>query len=362
MPSQQEVRWSQLKIGVIVLVSAVILTTLLFLMTSASGFGFFSRKLTLTCYFENSSGLKDGAAVNLEGVTIGNVKTIVVVTAPERKRTPVQVVMKIDSKWQPSLHTDSTVTLASVGILGDTVVNISSAYATGPEARDGTELKAKKIVNIQDMEDASKDAIDQLNQTLTKVNGMVDDLKSGKGTIGQLLTNPELFNKFSATTNDLDIVVKKFNSSDNSIGKVLNDNGAMYDHLNSIVANADQIAGDLQAGKGSAGKLLKDPAMADNATAALKNLNAILADAQAGKGGLGMALKDPAFAKNLSDSVAKVDDLLAGIDAGKGTLGELVKNNSTSTDLNTLLTNSSDLVKAIREDPKKYLTIQLKIF
>ena len=33
MPSQQEVRWSQLKIGVIVLVSAVILTTLLFLMT-----------------------------------------------------------------------------------------------------------------------------------------------------------------------------------------------------------------------------------------------------------------------------------------------------------------------------------------
>ena len=53
MPSQQEVRWSQLKIGVIVLVSAVILTTLLFLMTSASGLGLFSRKLTVTTYFEN---------------------------------------------------------------------------------------------------------------------------------------------------------------------------------------------------------------------------------------------------------------------------------------------------------------------
>ncbi len=35
MPSQQEVRWSQLKVGVIVLVSTVILVTLLFLMTSS---------------------------------------------------------------------------------------------------------------------------------------------------------------------------------------------------------------------------------------------------------------------------------------------------------------------------------------
>ena len=42
MPSQQEVRWSQLKVGVIVLVSVVILTTLLFLMTSSSGMGLFT--------------------------------------------------------------------------------------------------------------------------------------------------------------------------------------------------------------------------------------------------------------------------------------------------------------------------------
>ena len=68
MPSQQEVKWSQLKVGVIVLISVVVLTTLLFLMTSASGLGFFSKKLTVTTYFENSAGLKVGAAVNLQGI------------------------------------------------------------------------------------------------------------------------------------------------------------------------------------------------------------------------------------------------------------------------------------------------------
>ena len=47
MPSQQEVQWSQLKIGVIVLVSTVILVTLLFLMTSASGLGILSKKITV---------------------------------------------------------------------------------------------------------------------------------------------------------------------------------------------------------------------------------------------------------------------------------------------------------------------------
>jgi phospholipid/cholesterol/gamma-HCH transport system substrate-binding protein len=32
------------------------------------------------------------------------------------------------------------------------------------------------------------------------------------------------------------------------------------------------------------------------------------------------------------------------------------------TNVNNLLTNTSDLMTAIRKDPKKYLTIQLKIF
>jgi phospholipid/cholesterol/gamma-HCH transport system substrate-binding protein len=32
------------------------------------------------------------------------------------------------------------------------------------------------------------------------------------------------------------------------------------------------------------------------------------------------------------------------------------------TNLNTLLTSSTDLVTAVRKDPKKYLVIHLKIF
>ncbi len=307
MPSQQEVRWSQLKVGVIVLVSVVILTTLLFLMTSASGLGLFSHKLTVTTYFENSAGLKDGAAVNLQGVTIGTVKTITVVTSPDRKLTPVQVVMKLDSKYQTSLHTDSTAALTTVGVLGDTVVDINSQVAAGPMLRDGDELKTLETPSIQDVVKASQGTIESLNVILAKLNTVVDNLEAGKGSFGQLINNPDLYNKFTATADQIEKVTEKLNSNNNSVGKLLNDNGVMYDHVNDSLGRVDDMTKDLRAGKGSAGKLLTDDALYNNLNQTLAHANSLLADADAGKGGLGVIAKDPKFARELSDTMTQAN-------------------------------------------------------
>jgi phospholipid/cholesterol/gamma-HCH transport system substrate-binding protein len=362
MPSQREVRWSQLKIGVIVLVAVVILTTLLFLMTSSSGLGLFTRKLTVTTYFENSAGLKVGAAVNLEGVTIGTVKTIAVVTAPERKLTPVQVVMKLDSKYQSSMHTDSTAALTTVGVLGDTVVDINSQVATGPQLRDGDELKTLETPSIQDVVKASQGTIDNLNVILAKVNTVVDNLQSGKGSLGQLLANPDLYNKFTATADEIHTMAMKLNSNNNSVGKFMNDDAQMYDRVNDSLGKLDAIVTDLQNGKGSAGKILKDDTMYNNLNSSVAHLNSIVADADAGKGTAGMLLKDPAFARKLDDTVTQMNQLVANVNAGRGTVGKLMTDDKAYTNLNELLTESTRLVTTIRQDPKKYLTIHLKIF
>jgi phospholipid/cholesterol/gamma-HCH transport system substrate-binding protein len=362
MPSQQEVRWSQLKVGVIVLVSVIILTTLLFLMTSASGLGVFTHKLTVTTYFENSAGLKSGAAVNLDGVTIGTVKSIIVTSMPDRKLTPVQVVMKLDSKYQSSLHTDSTAALTTVGVLGDTVIDINSQVATGPPLQDGAVLNTLETPSLTDVVKASQGTIENLNTILAKLNSIVDNLQSGKGSFGQLLINPDLYNKFVATMDEVHNVTAKLNSNDNTIGKVLNDHAQMYDKVDDALGRVDDMTKNLQAGKGSAGKLLTDDAFYNNANASLKNMNSILADAQAGKGGIGVLLKDPAFAKNMQDTLAQANLLVSQINQGKGTIGKLLNDDTTSTDLNNLLTESTKLVTTIRQDPKKYLTIHMKIF
>jgi phospholipid/cholesterol/gamma-HCH transport system substrate-binding protein len=73
-------------------------------------------------------------------------------------------------------------------------------------------------------------------------------------------------------------------------------------------------------------------------------------------------IKDPKFRQQLSETLSNVDNLVTGINQGKGTVGKLVNDDQAYTNLNKLLTESTTLVTAIRQDPKKYLTIHLKIF
>jgi phospholipid/cholesterol/gamma-HCH transport system substrate-binding protein len=102
--------------------------------------------------------------------------------------------------------------------------------------------------------------------------------------------------------------------------------------------------------------------MYNNLNQSLTNLNSILADAEAGKGSAGMLLKDPTFAKKLNDAITQTDELVTAINSGKGTLGKLATDDAVYTNLNKLLNESTTLVTTIRQDPKKYLTIHMKIF
>jgi phospholipid/cholesterol/gamma-HCH transport system substrate-binding protein len=361
MPSQQEVQWSQLKIGVIVLVSAIILVTLLFLMTSSSGLGVLSKKITVKTYFENAAGLKDGAAVNLEGVTIGTVKSVTVVADPSHKLTPVLVVMKLDSKFAAGLKEDSKAALTTVGVLGDTVVDINSQTAVGPPLKDGDELHTLETPSITDVVKASQGTIEQLNVILAKMNTIVDNLQEGKGSIGQLINNPDLYNKASKTVDELNTLEVNLNNGRGSIGKLITDD-TMYNRLNSAALKLDQISTSLQGGHGTAGKLLTDETLYNNLNATLTRTNSLLADVQNGKGAAGMLINDPAFAQTLRDTLTQTDALVAGVGRGKGTLGKLATDDQAYTNLNKLLTESTLLVTTIRQDPKKYLTIHLKIF
>ena len=74
MPSQKQLKWSQLRVGLTVVFASITLAVLIFLMSGTGGI--FTRKIVLTSYFDNSGGLRVGAPVRLEGVDIGNVQSI----------------------------------------------------------------------------------------------------------------------------------------------------------------------------------------------------------------------------------------------------------------------------------------------
>jgi phospholipid/cholesterol/gamma-HCH transport system substrate-binding protein len=358
VPSQQEVQWSQLKVGVLVIVAAAALTALIFLMSGSTG-GIFSSKIILRSYFENAAGIKEGAPVNLEGYTIGNVSRIAIV--PERKLTPVEVTMKIGAKYREAVHTDSTSSLETIGVLGDTVVDIDSKHATGPVVQNGSELRTNETPNLSDVIKSSQGTIEQLNTILAKVDHLADSLNSTKGSIGELINNPELYNKATATLNELSRLVDAVSNGKGSIGKLVADD-TLYNHVNDTVAKLDKMATELDAGKGTIGKLLKDETLANNLNQSVTSANQLLADINAGKGGLGMIVKDPQFAAKLRDTVDKLDSVLNRVDSGEGTVGQLVRNPSLYNNLDQSLTETRGLVAAIRENPKKYLTFHVKIF
>jgi len=358
LPSQQQVQWSQLKVGVLVIVALCALTALVFLMSGNTG-GFLTGKLTLVSYFENSAGLKVGAPVNLEGVTIGTVKAIRIV--PQRKLTPVEVVMRVGKQYSPALHTDSKSSLETIGVLGDTVVNIDSKFATGPPLQDGDELKTNETPNLSDVIKSSQGTIEQLNVILAKVDNLVDSLNSGKGSIGQLINDPALYNKAVAAVNEIKDLADGMASGKGSIGKLISD-PTFYNRANAAMGNIEQLTTQINEGHGSIGKLLKDETLYNNLRQSTESLNKILADVNAGKGALGLLAKDPKFAAKLNDTVTNLNTLLDNINKGEGTIGQLAKNPSLYHHTDDLMANTSRLIDAIRQNPKKYLTIQLKIF
>lgn len=360
MPSQQEVRWSQLKVGILVIVALAALTVLILLMSSSVG-GLFTPKVTVVSYFENAAGLKPGAPVNLQGVTVGEVSSIAIVTDPARRLTPVQVKMRVSGKFREAIRRDSKTSLNTIGVLGDTVVDINSQTSTGPGIRNGDELATSETPSLADVIKASQGTIDQLNTILTKVNLLADNLLSNKGSIGLLLNSPDLYNRANDAVTHLQQLLDGIASGKGSIGKLVSDD-ELYNRLNDTVKNLQGLSAQLNSGQGSIGKLVKDPTLYNNANSAIAKVNDLLTDVNAGKGGLGVIAKDPEFAAHLKDSLAKLDDVLAQVNSGQGSVGKMLKDPALYDDADNMLKETRDLIGAVRKDPKKYLTIHMKIF
>ena len=124
-------------------------------------------KIALRCYFPNASGLKDGAPVTLEGVTIGNVVGMHVV--PDRNPNPVEVVMQVGERYRRDLHTDSNATITTAGVLGDSFVDIDSSHATGPIPQNNAELQASGVPTIQSVINTSQVSIQEVNRLIHKI-------------------------------------------------------------------------------------------------------------------------------------------------------------------------------------------------
>src|SRR5260370_12805072 len=108
---------------------------------------------------------------------------------------------------------------------------------------------------------------------------------------------------------------------------------------------------DLNAGNGTAGKLLKDSTLYDNANQTIANVKQLTDDVNGGKGPLGKLAKDQEFANKLQNTINRLSDLSDRLDAGERSPGKFLRHPSMHHNTNQLLTDIQHPLITIHHTP-----------
>jgi phospholipid/cholesterol/gamma-HCH transport system substrate-binding protein len=359
MASRGEVKRSQVKVGVLMLVALSTVAALVLLISGNSGI-LFASKLEVRVYFKNSGGLKVGSPVNLDGVTIGNVRRIRIVENP--RETPVEVVMAIRDEYRGDLLTDSQANLSTIGVLGSSEIDIDNVHASGrPIANHGV-LLTGGAPNLENTLSSFQDTTQKFGTTLSEGNVLLNNLSSRQGTMGKLINDPTLETRAASAVNELSSIPVKASEGKGTIGKLMTDDSLM-NHLKDMQAKFSDISTAIQSGQGTAGKILKDPALGKNLKEASNQMHQISTEASSGQGAVQMMAKNREFKQKLEDTGSQLQSIAGETRSGQGTMGRMMqKNSSLDQHLDELTKNSRELVTRMRKHPMKYFSIHLRLF
>jgi len=269
--------------------------------------------------------------------------------------------MKVSTKYGYALRRDSVTSLETAGVLGETYLDIDSSQAVAGDVHDGDILPTQVHPDFNQVVRASQSTLQNMDALLKRADRILAFAESGKGSLGKLIYDPTLYNRFSATVADFQKIVSEVGSGQGSLGALISRNDA-YDKFLSTLDKMNSVIDDMQQGKGTAGKFLKDPSLYNNANDTIANLKKVTDDINAGKGTLGKLAKDEELAKKLDTTITKLSELTTELEAGQGSAGKLFKDETLYNNASDMLVETKALVKGIRENPKKYLSIKLHIF
>jgi phospholipid/cholesterol/gamma-HCH transport system substrate-binding protein len=117
------------------------------------------------------------------------------------------------------------------------------------------------------------------------------------------------------------------------------------------------------------GKLLYDPQLHDEALGAVDDVRSDIAEAKkmlddlnAGRGTAGKLLKDEDFYNQMDLISKKLNATMDKINSGQGTIGQLMTNPALYDSLTTTSNEMTNVLKDFQANPKKFLTIRLTLF
>jgi phospholipid/cholesterol/gamma-HCH transport system substrate-binding protein len=346
MPRTRSLAWAELKIG-LVSVFAIIMASILIFLLSGSG-GFFWQRYSIKSMFANIAGLKEGAPVRVAGVEVGSVSELNFVG------DQVEVVMEVNRDHQSRITTTSLASLGSVSLLGEAAVDITAASGGTPIPEWGYVRSGAATGTIGDAATRASVALDQ-------TSALIADLRAGRGTLGQFLTDDRLYHELTALVTAAEDVASGINQGNGTLGRLMNDPAAAKS-LEGALDNLQVVTAKIRSGEGSLGKLLNDDAMSQSLTSATSNLDAITGKVNRGEGTAGKLISDAELYNRLNSLSDRIDKIMAGLQQGDGTAGQLLRDRQLYENMNGTMVELRSLVSDIRKDPRKYLNVRVSLF
>lgn len=291
----------EFKVGLFVLVCLVLLGALLLQFSKGTLLLKPGYDLHLTA--KNVGGLKNHATVLMSGVQVGTVSSCEL--APDGKSVTIH--LRIYAKY--SIYNDARFVIDQSGFLGDQYVAIIPRDNKGEKLGPGGTASAEEPFDIQAAERSAMSFITDLHATAKKIDGAVDDVRrlalneTTLGNVSNIVQNlAQVSIDARATAAELRELVRTNQgpaqvAASNLVAfsdrllvaaqtaqNILSNGAPRVDatlgQLQASTASLTNLLGDLQAGRGLAGELLKDDRLAadfarlaGNLTVTSSNLN-----------------------------------------------------------------------------------------
>jgi phospholipid/cholesterol/gamma-HCH transport system substrate-binding protein len=172
----------------------------------------FRRHVVFYTNFQNVDSIPKGAKVRVDGMDAGEVESIQIPSSPSQK---FRLKMNVEERLHGLIREDSFVTVETEGLVGDKFLLIQGGTDRAAEAAPETTLQGKEPFEIGKLLEQAQGIMNQAGTTITglqatmkdvsgrldttldtatgtirNVNGLVLDVRKGKGTAGLLLEDP----------------------------------------------------------------------------------------------------------------------------------------------------------------------------
>ncbi len=317
---EQEEKRHEIKVGLMILFGIAIVVFLIFAMSENQGL--WEERYELHVFMSRVNGLQTGAPVRLNGVRVGSVSGVDF--SKDVNNPQIKVTLEILKKVETKIRANSEAYIGTLGLLGDKFVSITMGTPDQPILRDGDFLVGTDPIDVEKLIDESVGTFSEIQQAATILKEIGDKINRGEGTIGLLVNDPGLYKNLDESLSFFKDLSKQLNSSNGLLAEMLRDT-TMYDELYMFIKNANILADSLVHGSGTAARMVRDPLMYDEIVA---NLN-------------------------------EIKSITTKMNRGEGTTGQLLTNESLYNDLVRTTAALDSLIRDVRENPKKYVTIKV---